>query len=616
MTKRIANIVLSAVISIALLYWAFFVFDAQAVMKAISKADPMGIGMAFLLIVAAYLLRPFRWRIWQGDLTYLEAFELTMIGFMGNNLFPLRLGEFLRAHCTAHKTGEGYGGTAALGSVAAERILDALTISVIGVLGIALTQIGGRLSHFLLMVSSCCGILTCLFLICIHFHHRIRAFLIKFHTVFPGHLTRFGMEKVNFFLDGLILIKPARKLMSALLFSATIWGLEVGAYALIGRSIWPEFAVETSLIFTAVVNFVSLFPFVIGGIGAIEGVAAFYLTNAGVPGNHALAMVLSQHGFQYGFTVICGAALFFFRGYSDLPETEKGEEISAVLPGINAEKNRSSAADVFLKIQDISDTLALKREPEKEFGVSLVIPAYNEQNRLPKTILETLAWCASKAYENYEILIIDDGSEDDTLEIAHLFSRQFANVRCIACPHQGKGAAVKMGMLNAAGEYVLFMDADRATPLDEIPKILQPIRNGTDIAIGSRIAQFPGETSITTSLHRKIIGRTFSGIVNILATPGIGDTQCGFKAFHNKVIRPVFNRQKINGFAFDVEILFIARKLGFSIAEIPVNWKDQPGSKVNLWTDPFKMLMDAFRIRWHHQNLIFSNDPFQRNRNG
>jgi len=149
----------------------------------------------------------------------------------------------------------------------------------------------------------------------------------------------------------------------------------------------------------------------------------------------------------------------------------------------------------------------------------------------------------------------------------------------------------------------LFMDADGATPLDEIPKLLEALEQGHDVAIGSRIVQNPGEVEIKTSLHRRIIGRCFAFFVNLFAFGGIADTQCGFKMFRREAAQAIFSRQKTTGFAFDVEILFIARRLSLAIAEIPVNWVAQPGSKVNVVTDSVKMLWDVWRIQWLHRKF-------------
>jgi dolichyl-phosphate beta-glucosyltransferase len=158
-------------------------------------------------------------------------------------------------------------------------------------------------------------------------------------------------------------------------------------------------------------------------------------------------------------------------------------------------------------------------------------------------------------------------------------------------------------MLNARGKSVLFMDADGATPMSEIPKLLMAIEHGHDVAIGSRVIQAPGEVEVKTPVHRKIIGRIFAFFVNLFAIEGIADTQCGFKMFRREAAQAIFSRQKTAGFAFDVEILFLARRLSLAIAEIPVNWVAQPGSKVNLVTDSLRMLWDISHIRWLHRSL-------------
>jgi dolichyl-phosphate beta-glucosyltransferase len=242
----------------------------------------------------------------------------------------------------------------------------------------------------------------------------------------------------------------------------------------------------------------------------------------------------------------------------------------------------------------------LKAVPRGEIELSIVIPAYNEQARLPRTVLETIRWCKTRN-SDFELILVDDGSRDETLALARLFEESDIRIRAIACPHMGKGAAVRIGMLNAKGRWVLFMDADGATPLDEIPKVLAAIEEGHDLVIGSRIVRQSGEVEVKTSLHRRLIGRTFALLVGFFAIHGIDDTQCGFKMFRREAAAVLFSRQRIPGFAFDVEILFLASRLGLSVAEIPVNWVAQPGSKVNLVTDSVRMLWDISRIRWLHR---------------
>jgi dolichyl-phosphate beta-glucosyltransferase len=252
-------------------------------------------------------------------------------------------------------------------------------------------------------------------------------------------------------------------------------------------------------------------------------------------------------------------------------------------------------------VGQLRNITSLKPPEKDEVELSIVIPAYNEQARLPRTVLETIQWSTTKQLR-FELLIVDDGSKDETLRLARLFEESDSRVRAIACPHMGKGATVRIGMLNAKGQFVLFMDADGATPLSEIPRLLAAVQSGTDVAIGSRVVDRPGDVEVRTSIHRRLIGRTFAFFVSLFALKGIADTQCGFKMFRREAATAIFSRQKTAGFAFDVEILFVARQLTLSTAEIPVNWVAQPGSKVNLAIDSMKMLWDIAWIRWLHRN--------------
>lgn len=248
----------------------------------------------------------------------------------------------------------------------------------------------------------------------------------------------------------------------------------------------------------------------------------------------------------------------------------------------------------------LGEAVELKPARNGEIQLSIVIPAYNEQARLPRTVLETIRWCTSRKLD-FELILADDGSRDETLALALLFEQSDVRIRALACPHMGKGATVRMGILNAKGRFVLFMDADGATPLSEVPKLLAALENGHDVAIGSRVTQRPGEVEVKTSLLRRMVGRIFAFLVNLFAIEGVADTQCGFKMFRREAAAAIFPRQKTLGFAFDVEILFLARRLSLSIAEIPINWVAQPGSKVNLVTDSMRMLWDISRIRWLHR---------------
>jgi len=573
-------------------------FDLGETARAVGQADPHLFVMGLGLMAAAYALRGVRWRVWEPSLSYWDSVRLILIGFMGNNVMPARSGEFLRAKCAARKTGRQGGSTAALASVAAERALDGLLLGTLGVAGALLVRVDWRLSAGLLLVSAALAGSTAGLIIGVRMHARVRRLLQSAHDLFPGHLTRFARDRAAYFLDGLVAQGTWPQLVGAAGLTGLVWGLELAFYLALCRSVVPGFPVTTSVLLLVVVNLASLFPLTVGGIGAIEIAATTYLISAGVPAALALAVVLMQHAAQFLLTTVLGALFYFTSDFFEVPVPPAGSAEEAVTAG--APPRASSLWEAQEQIDQLGRTVPLERAINRQVLLSVVIPTYNEQHRLPRTLLEALRWCSQRAIE-FELIVADDGSRDQTLALARLFEEQDRRVRSLACPHRGKGAAVRMGMLNAKGLYVLFMDADGATPLDEIPKLVEALDRGYDVAIGSRVPQAPGQVRVEAHWYRRLIGRTFAFLVNVLAVPGVGDTQCGFKMFRREAVGPIFSSQQIDDFAFDVEVLLLAKRLGLSVAEIPVNWADQPGSKVNLVTDSIKMLFDISRVRWLHR---------------
>jgi dolichyl-phosphate beta-glucosyltransferase len=387
----------------------------------------------------------------------------------------------------------------------------------------------------------------------------------------------------------------------AIALTTIIWGIEVGFCYYVGLAVWEGMTVRTALLLLVVVNFASLVPLTMGGIGTIEAVAPVFLISSGVPAYPALALVILQHASQYIFTTASGGAVYLAGGFYKIP-LARPKAAAAKSPTQAPASLTSGVLETTRASLDELATEVTLKPARRGVQLSIVIPAYNEQARLPRTVLETMHWCSSR-HLDFEVIIADDGSRDETLALGRLFEESDVRIRTIACPHMGKGAAVRMGILNAKGRCVLFMDADGATPLNEMTKLLAAIGQGSDVAIGSRVVQQPGEVEVRTSWHRRIIGRTFAFFVNLFAIEGVADTQCGFKMFRREAAAAIFSRQKVAGFAFDVEILFIAKKLSLKITEIPVNWAAQPGSKVNLVTDSIKMLWDISHIRWQHRHF-------------
>ena len=228
--------------------------------------------------------------------------------------------------------------------------------------------------------------------------------------------------------------------------------------------------------------------------------------------------------------------------------------------------------------------------------LSIVIPAFNEEARLGPTLEAYLAYCSQMA-RRVEVIVVDDGSLDKTSVVVNSFAARHPEVRLIRlAENQGKGQAVRSGVVNAQGKRILFADADGATPLSEIERLEAALEAGADVAIGSRALHDQG-VRIEARLYRRVIGRIFHGLVELLTVPRVKDTQCGFKLFRGPVAHDLFSRMRIRGFSFDVEVLMMAQRRGYAIAEVPVNWTHQPGSKVNLVTDSASMLRDLFLIR-------------------
>lgn len=227
---------------------------------------------------------------------------------------------------------------------------------------------------------------------------------------------------------------------------------------------------------------------------------------------------------------------------------------------------------------------------------SVVIPAYNEASRLP-CYLEAVVSDFEGRGEPYEVLVVDDGSTDATAGIVEDFGRAHRAVRLLRLPvNQGKGAAVRAGMLAARGRLRLFVDADGATPIGELKRLEPALAAGADLVIGSRVLVDPG-VSVVTRPHRVLVGRIFNWLRERLGLRGIADSQCGFKLFRGAVADDLFSGVRTRGFGFDVEVLLLAQARGYRIVEIPVNWADQPGSKVRVLSDGPRILAAAVLAR-------------------
>ena len=230
--------------------------------------------------------------------------------------------------------------------------------------------------------------------------------------------------------------------------------------------------------------------------------------------------------------------------------------------------------------------------------LSLVIPCYNEGFRINNTI-DTVTDYLRASGKSYEIIIVDDGSGDDTLAKARTAAEGRSDIRIIDYkPNKGKGNAVREGVLAAEGDLIAFTDADLSAPIEELDKLLAAIDDGAAVAIGSR-AVAHSEIVVHQPLYREIGGKCLNLIIQVFAVPGIHDTQCGFKIFRGAPAKRIFKSSFIDGWGFDIEVLYLARRMGLRIDEIPVRWSHGEGSKISPFRAGLQVLKDIARMRLH-----------------
>jgi dolichyl-phosphate beta-glucosyltransferase len=237
---------------------------------------------------------------------------------------------------------------------------------------------------------------------------------------------------------------------------------------------------------------------------------------------------------------------------------------------------------------------------------SIVIPAYNEANRLPSTLEQVFHFLEKQPFTS-EIIVVENGSDDQTFEIAQQFAAGHRNVHILRSEQRGKGLAILTGVKAAVGEYIFLCDADLSMPVEEISKFIPPKLQGVDIAIASREA--PGSVRINEPYYRHFTGRVFNTLIRLLVLPRLQDTQCGFKCIRAEVARDIFPYQTLTGWAFDVELLYIARYHGYHVAEIPIHWYFNTDSKISVLRDSLRMFLDLLRIRRNARRGLYDPNP-------
>ena len=227
-------------------------------------------------------------------------------------------------------------------------------------------------------------------------------------------------------------------------------------------------------------------------------------------------------------------------------------------------------------------------------ALSIVIPAYDEQARLPYTLAEVEALVCGEQLD-CEVIVVDNGSTDATSVVVQQAMLKFPHLRLLRTDRRGKGLAVRTGMLAARGQVALFADADLSWSVDELVRFPPLVTDETPVVVGSREGH--GARRLDEPLYRHVMGRVFNAVVQALAVPGIEDSQCGFKTFRADAARAIFSRQTIDGFGFDVEVLFLARRLGYGVRVVPLGWQHKQNSRVQPLRDTIGMLLDVLRVR-------------------
>ena len=238
--------------------------------------------------------------------------------------------------------------------------------------------------------------------------------------------------------------------------------------------------------------------------------------------------------------------------------------------------------------------------------LSIVIPAHNEENRLPRTLEEIFSFLERQSYTS-EVIVVENGSIDKTLSIANDFAKNHPSLVVIHEERNGKGNAVRRGVVAARGEYRFICDADLSMPIDDLPKFLPPGIEDFDIAIGSREAS--GSIRYTEPPSRHIGGRAINLAIRLLILPGLNDTQCGFKCFRAAATEDLFQKQTLTGWSFDIELLHLARRKKLRIREIPIRWYYDPDSKVSAVRDALRMIGDIFRIHLNQLRGVYDAKP-------
>ncbi len=237
--------------------------------------------------------------------------------------------------------------------------------------------------------------------------------------------------------------------------------------------------------------------------------------------------------------------------------------------------------------------------------LSIIIPAHNEALRLPQTLEQIRAYLLQRAI-TAEVLVVENASTDDTAAVVREWQEGMPQLRLIELKEAGKGNAIRHGMQAACGKYRLMADADLSMPIEDTDKFLEAAQQGAQVIIASR--ELPGSKRVGEPLKRHLVGRIFNLLVRWVALPGLQDTQCGFKCFEARAAEQIFSKQTLSGWSFDVEVLVIAREMGYQIVEVPITWVYNAGTRISVLRDSFKMARDLWHIRSNAKQGLYRGE--------
>ncbi len=582
---------LSFLISAFCIYWVVTSIDLKEVGSVLSSINYFWGFLAILTTLLGYFLRAYRWSLFfeQNKLSFWDSYSILITGFFMNNVLPARMGELVRAHLGGKITKQSR--SVVLATIFAERLADGFIISLIFIFAAKLGELPVANFKPLYLVSLFFFIIVILTLLALFAKKRVFKFLEYLGQIMPGHLSDYTILKLKSFFQGLEPLIEKKRALLIFLLSVFIWVIELSAYYQVVNAFSTSLSLSSLALYLTVLNFSSLIPAAPGGIGVIEVITTLFLQKVGIAREIAFSMVATQHLIQYLVVGLPGLYFFF----------KLKKKISLLQQEQDKRKNAEEFVDISAKdrnkklSEEEIERIDYKYHPASlEF--SLVIPAYNEEKRILPTIVSANNFIREH-FKSFEIVVVNDGSLDNTKDVIENLMQDFTNLRLINLElNKGKGFATREGVLNSKGKIILYADADGAAPIKESLRLLRAIENGADLAIGSR-ARFSSDTKIETSWHRKFLGRIFNGVVNVLILPGVADTQCGFKMFNRISAFTLFKNSNCNNFSFDVEILFLARKAGCKIIEVPINWTNIPGSKVNILSDSANMFFDIVKFR-------------------